>query len=48
MERIVRNKVPAELGFVPCWINERKDKNELETFLIIIYLQAGEESYVVQ
>ena len=43
------NKVPAKLGFGPCWINERNHKDELGTFLmIIIYLQAGEESYVAQ
>ena len=41
--------VPAKLGFGPCWINGRKDKNEQGTFLIIIiYLQAGEERYVAQ
>ena len=27
---------------------KEKTKNELGTFLIIIYVQAGEESYVVQ
>ena len=36
---IVGNKVPAKVGFGPCWINGRKDKNKQGTFLIIIYLQ---------
>ena len=42
------NKVPAKLGFGPCWTNEGKDKNEQGTFLIIIYQQAGEEGSVVR
>ena len=47
-EWIVGNKVPAKLRFGPCWTNEGKDKNELGTFLIIIYLQWGKEMNVVQ
>ena len=47
-ELIVGNKVPAKLGCRPCWINERKDENELGTFLQKDLLQAGEESYVAQ
>ena len=47
-ERIVGNKVPARLGYGPCWINERKVKNELGTFLHKDLLQADEEKYVEQ
>ena len=47
-ERIIGNKVPLSSESDHAESNEGKDKNELGTFLIIIYLQASEEKYVVQ
>ena len=33
-------KTRLKLISEPCWTNERKDGNELGTFLIIVYLQS--------